>query len=112
VEFSSVPFEGKRPFQYVSTDYNLPDVSAALCPQKNGIWANWRHGVDVRLADLDAIDGQRNRLEDRLTKRYGFAEDHVRKEIDDWLRWQTQTLQSPGANRTKLGPPLLRRNEI
>lgn len=28
----------------------------------------------------------RNRLEDRLTKLYGFAEDHVRKEINDWLR--------------------------
>jgi hypothetical protein len=50
MEFSSVPFEGKGPFQYVPTNYNLPGVSAALCPQKNGIWANWRHGVDFRLA--------------------------------------------------------------
>jgi uncharacterized protein YjbJ (UPF0337 family) len=43
--------------------------------------------------DLDAIDGRRNCLENRISKRYGFAEDHVRKEIDDWLRWQT--LKSP-----------------
>jgi len=81
---------------------------------------NWKHAKrrikekwgKLSDADLDAIDAQRNRLEDRITKRYGFAEDHVRKEIDDWLRWQTQTLQPPGANRTKLGPPFLRRNEI
>jgi len=43
--------------------------------------------------DLNAIDGQRDLLEDRILKRYGFAADHVRKEIDDWLRWQT--IRSP-----------------
>jgi uncharacterized protein YjbJ (UPF0337 family) len=38
--------------------------------------------------DLDVINGRRDRLEDRIHKRYGFANDHVRKEVDDWVRWQ------------------------
>jgi uncharacterized protein YjbJ (UPF0337 family) len=44
----------------------------------------------VRLTDEDLkiIKGQRSRLEDRIHDRYGFAADHVRKEVDDWLRWQ------------------------
>ena len=27
-------------------------------------------------------------LEDRIHMRYGFDADHIRKEVDDWLRWQ------------------------
>jgi uncharacterized protein YjbJ (UPF0337 family) len=56
--------------------------------------------------DLDAIDGRRNRLEDRISKRYGFAEDHIRKEIDDWLRWQT--LKSPAPSTAPSGLSKLR----
>lgn len=52
--------------------------------------------------DLDAIDGRRNRLEDRISKRYGFAEDHIRKEIDDWLRWQTLTSPAPSTRSSGL----------
>jgi uncharacterized protein YjbJ (UPF0337 family) len=48
--------------------------------------------------DLDAIAGRRNRLEDRISKRYGFAEDHIRKEIDDWLRWQTPKSPAPSSD--------------
>ena len=47
--------------------------------------------------DLDAIEGRRSRLEDRIHKRYGFATDHVRKEIDDWLRWQITKSRRPSA---------------
>ena len=46
--------------------------------------------------DLVAIEGRRSRLEDRIDKRYGFASDHVRKEIDDWLRWQITKSRPPG----------------
>jgi uncharacterized protein YjbJ (UPF0337 family) len=60
------------------------------------IQRNWRQTKRtikqkwIRLTDedLDAIDGQRDRLEDSIHKRYGFAADHIRKEVDDWLRWQ------------------------
>jgi uncharacterized protein YjbJ (UPF0337 family) len=52
-------------------------------------------------ADLDAINGRRERLEDKIHERYGFASDHVRKEVDDWLQWQTKQLHpDSGATRT------------
>ena len=38
--------------------------------------------------DLDAINGHRDLLEAMIEQRYGFAPDHVRKEVDDWFRWQ------------------------
>ena len=38
--------------------------------------------------DLDVIEGRRDRLEGKIQQRYGFAIDHVRKEVDDWVRWQ------------------------
>ena len=39
--------------------------------------------------DLKFIDGRRDRLEGKIHQRYGFAPDHIRKEVDDWVRWQT-----------------------
>jgi uncharacterized protein YjbJ (UPF0337 family) len=38
--------------------------------------------------DLKLIGGRRDRLEGKIQQRYGFAPDHVRKEVDDWVRWQ------------------------
>lgn len=38
--------------------------------------------------DLLVIDGRRDELEDKIRQRYGFATEHVRKEVDDWMRWQ------------------------
>jgi len=38
--------------------------------------------------DLELINGSRDRLEVKIQQRYGFAPDHTRKEIDDWVRWQ------------------------
>ena len=35
--------------------------------------------------DLTAIQGRRDELEGRLQKRYGYAKDKVRQEIDSWL---------------------------
>ena len=40
--------------------------------------------------DLELIDGRRDRLEGKIRQLYGFAPDHVRKEIDDWVRWQAR----------------------
>jgi uncharacterized protein YjbJ (UPF0337 family) len=50
--------------------------------------------------DMRNIAGRRDLLEDRIHKRYGFSADHIRKEVDDWLRWQT--LKSNSRNRTDL----------
>jgi uncharacterized protein YjbJ (UPF0337 family) len=38
--------------------------------------------------DLELIGGRRERLEGKIRQLYGFAPDHVRKEVDDWVRWQ------------------------
>ena len=35
--------------------------------------------------DLTAINGQRQELEGRLQKRYGYAKDQARKDVDDWF---------------------------
>jgi uncharacterized protein YjbJ (UPF0337 family) len=39
--------------------------------------------------DLETIAGRRDQLEGKIHERYGFAEEHIRKEVDDWSRWQT-----------------------
>jgi uncharacterized protein YjbJ (UPF0337 family) len=49
--------------------------------------------------DLDLIDGRRDRLERKILQLYGFAPDHVRKEIDDWVRWQA--LARPRRTRSR-----------
>jgi uncharacterized protein YjbJ (UPF0337 family) len=72
---------------------------------KQKIAAKWDRLTD---SDLDAINGRRDRLEARISKRYGFAADHVRKEVDDWLRWQTTKSQlNPRAKPIHRGHTLL-----
>ena len=70
---------------------------------------DWQHvkqkikGKWERLSDddLDAINGRRERLEDKIHEHYGFAFDHVRKEVDDWLQWQTKP-SNPWPPRTNV----------
>jgi uncharacterized protein YjbJ (UPF0337 family) len=35
--------------------------------------------------DLAAINGQRDQLEGRLQKRYGYAKDQAKKDVDSWF---------------------------
>jgi uncharacterized protein YjbJ (UPF0337 family) len=56
--------------------------------------------------DLDLIDGRRDRLERKILQLYGFAPDHVRKEVDDWVRWQALTL--PHSRKAQLRSALAR----
>ena len=49
---------------------------------------NERKVEQLTAGDLDFIDGRRDLLESLIQQRYGFAPDYVRKEIDDWFRWQ------------------------
>lgn len=53
---------------------------------KGRVRKKWRRLTDQ---DLEAIAGRRDRLENKLHERYGFAEEHIRKAVDDWSRWQT-----------------------
>ena len=65
---------------------------------KQKIKEKWERLSD---ADLAAINGRRERLEDKIHEHYGFAFDHVHKEVDDWLQWQTKQLHpNSGATRT------------
>jgi uncharacterized protein YjbJ (UPF0337 family) len=51
--------------------------------------------------DLNAINGRRDQLEQKIHSRYGFAADFVQKEVDNWLRWQTSK-PADSADREKL----------
>ena len=58
-----------------------------------GIWKQAKDKVKEKWDkltddDLDVIEGRRDRLEGKIQQRYGFAIDHIRKEVDDWVRWQ------------------------
>jgi uncharacterized protein YjbJ (UPF0337 family) len=64
---------------------NWMQVSASWRDAKARVQRKWRKLTDD---DLDLIDGRRERLERKILQLYGFAPDHVRKEVDDWVRWQ------------------------
>ena len=66
---------------------------------KRAIKAKWGKLTDD---DLDAINGRRDRLEDAIHLRYGFASDHVRKEVDDWVRWQSENSKVINPKPTRL----------
>jgi uncharacterized protein YjbJ (UPF0337 family) len=65
----------------------------------------------VRLTDedLEAIEGRRERLERKIQERYGFATDHVRKEIEDWVRWQLTASPRRRNHKTKLPVSMMQR---
>jgi uncharacterized protein YjbJ (UPF0337 family) len=54
---------------------------------KNKVRGKWCALTD---ADLDFIAGQRDKLEGKIQERYGFASDYVKKEVEDWARWQPE----------------------
>ena len=61
--------------------------------QLKGKWHQLKGEAKIRWGkltddDLELIGGRRERLEGKIRQLYGFAPDHVRKEVDDWVRWQ------------------------
>src|SRR3977135_2817341 len=36
--------------------------------------------------DLNVIEGRREQLEGKLQQRYGFAQDQIDKDVDDWVK--------------------------
>jgi uncharacterized protein YjbJ (UPF0337 family) len=76
----------------------------------NQVEARWKQARGkikekwVRLTDedLEVIEGRRERLERKIQERYGFAPDHVRKEIEDWVRWQLPVSPRNRTSKTKL----------
>ena len=58
--------------------------------QVEGKWKEFRGQVqanwgDLTDDDLDVIKGRRTELEGRLQKRYGYAKEEAKAEIDTWL---------------------------
>lgn len=43
---------------------------------------NWGKLTDDDIAEMS---GEREQLEGKIQARYGYAEDQVKKEVDDWL---------------------------
>jgi uncharacterized protein YjbJ (UPF0337 family) len=70
---------------------NWLQVADSWREAKTRIQRKWRKLTDD---DLDLIDGRRDRLERKILQLYGFAPDHVRKEVDDWVRWQARPRRS------------------
>src|SRR5262245_23468204 len=64
---------------------NWLQVADAWRESKASVQRKW---VKLTDDDLELIDGRRDRLERKILQLYGFAPDHVRKEVDDWVRWQ------------------------
>lgn len=58
--------------------------------QVEGKWKEFRGQVqanwgDLTDDDLDVIKGRRTELEGRLQKRYGYAKEEAKAEVDTWL---------------------------
>src|SRR5262245_54243920 len=64
---------------------NWLQVADSWRESKTRVQRKW---VKLTDDDLELIDGRRDRLERKILQLYGFAPDHVRKEVDDWVRWQ------------------------
>ena len=74
-----------------------------------GNWKRFRSKVKDKWGklsddDLDVINGRRDRLEGKIQQRYGFATDHVSKEVDDWFRWQDLNGLGPRTKRSAQDP--------
>lgn len=70
---------------------------------KNRVRKKWCKLTDE---DVEAIAGRRDQLEAKIQERYGFADEDVRKAVDDWSRWQTFKI---GPERAPLA--LIRRDD-
>jgi uncharacterized protein YjbJ (UPF0337 family) len=64
-------------------DWNTIEVMWKEAKRK--VQSKWEKLTDE---DLEIIGGRRDRLETQIHQRYGFAPNHVSKEVDDWVRWQ------------------------
>jgi uncharacterized protein YjbJ (UPF0337 family) len=74
-----------------------------------GNWKRFRSNVKDKWGkltddDLAVINGRRDRLEGKIQQRYGFATEHVSKEVDDWFRWQDLKVLGPRTKRSAQDP--------
>jgi uncharacterized protein YjbJ (UPF0337 family) len=70
--------------------FSHPEDCAMDWNRVEGNWKEVKGKVKEKWAkltddDLTAINGQRDQLEGRLQKRYGYAKDQARKDVDTWF---------------------------
>jgi uncharacterized protein YjbJ (UPF0337 family) len=56
-----------------------------------GTWKEYRGKAKQKWGELtddelDQINGKREELEGQIQRRYGYAKDRARTEVDDWLK--------------------------
>jgi uncharacterized protein YjbJ (UPF0337 family) len=73
-------------------------IEAMWRDARRRVQAKWDKLTDE---DLELIAGRRDRLEIKIHQRYGFALNHVSKEVDDWVRWQ-KPKSSPRSQRSAI----------
>jgi uncharacterized protein YjbJ (UPF0337 family) len=85
-------------------DWNL--VDARWKQARGKVRQKW-----VRLTedDVKVIGGRRERLESKIHERYGFATNHIRKEIEDWIRCHLVATPRRSSRKTKLALLRIRR---
>jgi uncharacterized protein YjbJ (UPF0337 family) len=64
-------------------EWNQIEASWGLL--KSRVKKKWRRLTEE---DLELIAGSRDQLGHKLKERYGFADEYIQKELDDWSRWQ------------------------
>jgi len=78
---------------------NWPSIQQNWKQFRSEIKQKW---VKLSDEDLDGINGRRDRLEETIQVRYGFASDYVHKEVEDWLRWQYSRSAKSSASKYAL----------
>ena len=94
------------PVQEGRMDWN--QVEARWKQARGKIKEKWGSLTDE---DLEIIEGRRGRLERKIQERYGFAADHVRKEIEDWVRWQVPISSRRRNRKSNLAALNMRRRQ-
>jgi uncharacterized protein YjbJ (UPF0337 family) len=62
---------------------NWDRIEGSWKEYKGKVKAKWGKLTDD---DIEVVDGQRQELEGRLQKTYGFARDKAKTEVDNWLK--------------------------
>jgi uncharacterized protein YjbJ (UPF0337 family) len=61
---------------------NWNEIEGKWKQLKGDIRSRWGNLTDD---DIDAVDGQREKLAGKLQERYGVSKDKAKQQIDDWV---------------------------
>lgn len=69
-------------------------ISKNWATEKSQLQRRWDK---LTIADLEIINGDRNKLAQRLSDRYGLAQDEANRRIDEWGQESADRLQADDA---------------